>query len=194
MPSNIEDVINDIQQVKRDLEEQIFAKLRPAMQKVLDTAIGHVDDDADWRGNLATSIRSHGVETELTNNYEIKFTIGTDSDIAPYAPFVEFGTGKRTEKAGPGSVRPQTPDRYPAGYPYSSPNVDPNKIVGEILEWVRTKPIVPEKEGEWDTAMAIAQSIVEFGTYAHPFMRPAWFKHKLRVRRAARNAVKEAFS
>jgi hypothetical protein len=33
---------------------------------------------------------------------------------------------------------------------------------------------------------------VEQGNYAHPYLRPAWFDNELQIKRAARNALKNA--
>lgn len=193
MPSNIEDVIGDIEDVKRDLRQNVLHDMRDAMSDLLDTAVTQVKQDSDWTGNLRNSLRAHGVDVEWGDDDHIEFTVGTDENIAPYAPIVEFGSGARTEGRGPGAVKPQRPDQYPADFPYEAPDVEPSKLVGVIHEWVETKPINPQKGDNWSTAMAITKAIIEKGTYAHPFLRPAWFKHKLKVKRSARTAVKKSF-
>lgn len=195
MPSNIGDVIGDVEDVKNDLEQNILTKMHDAMRELLDTALHHVDEDSDWTGGLKASIRRHGVNTEWSDDDTIKFTVGTDKNIAPYAPLVEFGTGERGKsgRSAPGAISAGKPDSYPAGYPYDSPDVEPEKLVGAIYEWVETKPVTPEKATMWDTAMAITRAIIAVGTYAHPFLRPAWFKNKLKLKRAARKAVRKSF-
>lgn len=193
MSHNVEDVIGDIEDVKNDLNVNVFEQMRKEMQALLETAIAHVEEDADWTGNLVRSLQKDGVKTDIPTWEVYEFTIGTDANIAPYAPLVEFGTGARTDKPGPGSMRPRRPDQYPAGYPYESPDVDPEKLVGMVYEWIETKPVQGQKATQWETAMAIAKTIVSVGTYAHPFLRPAWFKHRLQLKRTAREAVKDAF-
>lgn len=197
MPSNVNQVISDIEDVKHDLKRNIPTHVSAAMEKLLGTAIMHIEEDANWRGNLASSVRSHGVDVEPTGDGSYEVTVGTDSDIAPYAPFIEFGTGSRSEQSGPGAVRFPPfgrGDAVPVGYPYDSPTMSEG-LVAEIIEWVESKPIVPKEDdmSQKELGSVIAASIAKKGTYAHPFLRPAWFKHKLNIKRAARKAVKKSF-
>lgn len=198
MPSNVNSVIGDIEDVKSDLKRKVPTHIAAAMEELLGTAITHVAKDARWKGNLTASLRAHGVQVTPEGDGRYEITVGTDADIAPYAPFIEFGTGSRSEKSGPGSQRFPTwgvGDSAPAGYPYDAPNVNPETLYHDILEWVETKPITPKEDGdsEEDVAMKIASVIVEKGTFAHPFLRPAWFKHRMQVKKAARKAVKKSF-
>ncbi|WP_255680918.1 HK97-gp10 family putative phage morphogenesis protein [Natrinema sp. DC36] len=183
-------MISDIEYVKKDLRQNLMSKLEGAMKLLLDTAVAHVADDAYWRGGITASLRSHGVKTEQRVG-EMMFSVGTDKKIAPYAPFVEFGTGARSDEKGPTSVLTGKPHEHPPGYPYDSPDVSPSELMGSILEWIKTKPI--ETDNIWASARKISETIVKLGTYAHPFLRPAWFKHELNLKRAVRSAVKKTF-
>lgn len=194
MSHNVGAVIRDVEAVKVDLEGKVVDEMFSAMGKMLSTAVTHVEDDADWRGNLKKSLEAHGVEHENPELRKHQFSIGTDADIAPYGPFVEFGTGGRSDVAGPGAISARQPHQFPAGYPYESPDVEPEQLVGEILDWVQTKPVQPKKGDEWAAAMGISKSIIANGTHAHPFLRPAYYKHRMRLKRASRKAVKKAFS
>lgn len=194
-PHNIEDVIKDVEEVKNDLQVHLHEKLRDEMRRMLQTAITHVEKDADWKGNLTRSLRSHGVDSEWRSRAEWQYSIGTDEKIAPYGPFVEFGTGSKSDNPASGSyqsIRP--PHDYPAGYPYEAPAMSP-ALVANIIEWVKTKPITPKQGDPSDEELGarIAAEIVEKGTHAHPFLRPAWYKHRLQIRQQARSAVKKAF-
>lgn len=74
--------------------------------------------------------------------------------VPNWAKYVEYGTGLKGEGK---FVSPSNP-------PYQA-----------IREWAYAKPIVPEKYDSIDAASAaIAQSIADQGTEAHPFLRPTW--------------------
>lgn len=193
MPHNVEQVIADIDDVKDDLHDETKRSARGSMEAVHDTAVENVMSDADWTGNLR---RSLGV-TMRDRGDHISVSVETDASIAPYAPFVELGTGRRTLQTAPqaASAAPRTPEEAPPDFPYSSPGRVTSGLVRNIIEWVETKPV---KSAEFDSdealGIAIAATIVEEGTYAHPFLQPAWFQHELLIRQNMRNAVQRAFS
>lgn len=192
MPSNIDAVIDDVGDVGDDLRNNLRNNIMNMMFTMMRSMLAHVNHDARWRGNLATSITAHGVRYSETVN-RMEFTVGTDASIAPYGPFVEFGTGERTLQSHSGSASTQFPHDMPPGFPYESPDVDPQRLAGEITEWVKTKPLVPKNVGTQEAlGYVIAESIIEHGTYAHPFVRPAWYKNVLRVKRTAKKAVRDA--
>lgn len=186
MPSNIDSVINDIDDVKDDLRTVFRRKLRASMTALKAEVYQNIDDDADYSGNLK---RSLSLDVERTPDGP-KLTIGTNAAIAPYAPFVEFGTGSRTEQTFGASLPTYEPDSYPPNFPYESPAMSEG-LVRNIVEWVQEKPVIPRDDSmtQKDLGFAIAATIVNKGTYAHPFMRPAWFQHELEIRQAAQNAL-----
>lgn len=195
MPSNIDDVIADVEQAKDDLHDNIERAGRSSMGSVLFSAMGYVEADASWRGNLRKSL-SLSVDDRGS---ELSFSVHTDPAIAPYAPFVEFGTGTHTNQITPRapSVYPvEWPDEgsaVPVGFPYDSPAMGPN-LVQSIIDWVKTKPITPEADmSERQLGFVLAAQIVEEGTYAHPFLRPAWFDNELIVKSAIKTAIRKAF-
>lgn len=66
-------------------------------------------------------------------------------------------------------------------------------MVANIVEWVETKPVIPSEDiTQRELGYRIAAAIANKGTYAHPFLRPAWFHNELAVRQAARNALRKA--
>lgn len=191
---NIDDVISDVEDVKTDIPSNLRRWLEIAMQSVLQTAITHVANDSLWKGNLIKSIRGHGVKLEHTDD-GFKLTVGTDSSIAPYAPFIEFGTGKRGRGSTPSSTSVDTlpPHSYPQGYPFKSPSNPTEDMIDEITEWVKTKPIISDDAATpEELGIKIAHTIVERGTYAHPFLRPAYYKNQYQIKQAAKKAIKES--
>lgn len=194
MSHNIDAVIEDVDDVKEELDRNLRASLTTEMEALLATAIMHVENDADWRGNLITALQRDGVEHNRRGAYEWSLKVGPDGEIAPYAPIVEFGSGDRSDKKGPGAILPQRPHEYPIQYPYQSPSYVTEELVDNLAEWVKSKPITP-KEGDptpEELGLRIARSIVANGTYAHPYLRPAYRKHRRPLQQAARTAVKKA--
>lgn len=185
MPHNVEDVIADVEDLKGDLRSETRRKARTAMRGVQTSALGYVAMDAEWRGNLRASIHSHGVQVDdRPDGFEV--SVGTDKQIAPYGPFIEFGTGSRAETTGDMSRKFPTwqpGDSVPVGYPYEAPGMS-RELVAGIIEWVKTKPITPNDPADTptETGAKIAATIANEGTRAHPFLRPAWFKHEPYIR------------
>lgn len=131
--------------------------------------------DNVWRTNLYRSIDARSVPSTHHS------TIQVVADV-PYAAYVEFGTGKRQAASTPLRFR------------FNSPSLTPS-LVRDITDWVFTKPGFYGARTE-ATAWAIATTIAKEGTFAHPYMRPAWFKTKPlllgNVRKAARNTLRRA--
>lgn len=190
---NIEQVNKDIEDVKSDLHRNLKRAARSSMRAVELEAKANVKADADWKGNLRRSI-SLDVDDR---GEQITVSVGTDAGIAPYAPFVEFGTGMRSGLSWVGSISTPPADegtRFPPGFPYESPSMGPN-LVANIIDWVETKPIIPQDDAmsQRDVGFAIAAKIAEKGTYAHPFLRPAWFHMEPLFNSAMRGAVAKTF-
>lgn len=198
MPHNVEQVAADIEDVKDDLHDNVENAGRSAMNNVLFDAIGYVEADADWTGRLRKSLSLSVTD----RGDQIEFNVHTDADLAPHAPFVEFGTGskggKTTFKANSAFIPASWPDTgsaVPVGFPYSAPGMHPG-LVESIIDWVETKPITPRNGDMSDEQLGyvIAAEIAEEGTYAHPFLRPAWFDNELVVEDSMKTAVRNAFS
>lgn len=190
---NIEQVIKDIEDTKSDLHRNLRRSARNTMRAVELEAKANVKQDAEWRGNLRRSI---SLDMEVTG-HGIEVSVSTDAGIAPYAPFVEFGTGMRSASAWTGSLPFPPADEGttpPPGFPYESPSMSPG-MVQSIIDWVETKPVVPRDDNmsQRDVGFAIAAKIAEQGTYAHPFLRPAWFKMEPLFKSGMRAAVNKTF-
>lgn len=191
MPSNVQEVIDSVDDVKDDLRKELRRHVSTAMRALEEDARTYIKRDAGWRGHLSrsldTDVRRH------PDGAEIVVSVGGPK--APYAPFVEFGTGTRTDRTT--NDAPTTgiifePDQQPPSYPYSSPDMAAG-MVANIISWVETKPIAPEGPlTPEELGYRIAATIAEKGTYAHPFLRPAWFHNELTIKQAARNGLKKA--
>lgn len=189
MPSNVESVINSIDEVGDDLRTYMRRNIAAAMRVLQADARTNIAQDARWKGNLSASL---DLDVQAGPDGP-RIVVSAGGPMAPYAPFVEFGTGSRTERTWKGASNLNVdPTAYPPNFPYSAPSMGPG-MVANIIEWVRTKPVIPSDEmTQEELGHRIAASIAEKGTYAHPFMRPAWFHNELQVRQAARNALSKA--
>lgn len=204
--SNIEDVIESVGDVRDDLIKEIRKRVGRVMQMLKQRVTQYVRDDAGYTGHLAHSIhRDDDLEPP-----EMTFRVATNSDIAPYAAIVEYGSGSRTNDEWEKSRKAPPPSvgtAVPRGFPYESPDIDvpseENKyrltgyadfagFVGHIEEWMRRKPVEAKSGDIFTSAVAIAYVIATRGNHAHPFMRPAWFDKELQVKSAAKNAIRRA--
>jgi len=169
MPSNAHDVITDVRETKRTLQVESSDEINQQTRITKERAETNLLKDANWTGNTLSALtRSLDVTTE---GYE--GSVYVDASQAPYGQVVEFGSGARG-KAGEiwGNVDVDPPEQYPTAYPFKSPDYSP-ELYESILKWVQTKPIPTDDPQEF------AQHVVDnmdsgVGTFAHPFMRPAW--------------------
>ncbi|MDB9247453.1 hypothetical protein PN419_00330 [Halorubrum ezzemoulense] len=127
------------------------------------TSIHHVSGASNVRGK--TGYATHVVRAD-----------------APHAAFVEYGTGVR-QRGSP--VR---------GERFKSPSVPPT---GAILEWMEQKGVTPRMsvEGGDDmlfAAQQIAETVARYGQQPHPYMRPAWHRHRAQISRAHARGVRRA--
>ena len=208
MDSNIESVVASIDEVKDDLRHELKKRVGAAMRVMWADARHYVLADPNVSGQLFSAIQRDsdiGVE-------ELDFRVYADLGLASYASIVEFGSGSRTNiphgsgNSVPGTW-PSTGSAVPVGFPYESPDIDYNEesppqtkgnpefygFVKHIEQWMRAKESVEPYTGNYFVSAAfIAASIIERGNFAHPFLRPAWFDNELKIKRAARNAVRNA--
>lgn len=186
---NIENVISDIEEVKADIRYEVRKRVGAAMRVLWSDAKQYVLDDPHTTGDLFTALKN---ESDTAGD-ELEFSVYTDPSIAPYAAIVEFGSGIRTGVKWSGSKNAKLPEMFPPQYPFDAPDVD--NISGfafYIEQWMRKKGIEPEYGSYRASALAIAKVINNRGTYAHPYLRPAWFDNELKIQKAARNAVRNA--
>jgi len=186
---NIGSVISDIDDVKDDFRHEMRKRVGAAMCVVWADAKQYVLSDPQTTGDLFTALQRE----QDTSGEELEFSVYTDATIAPYAAIVEFGTGRYDEWRGSRPVGPPVGDEMPPQYPFDTPSESELPIIASyIKQWMIAKGIQPEKGSIQASSMAIASKIVDQGQYAHPYLRPAWFDSELQVKKAARNAVRNA--
>lgn len=201
--SNIEEVIQSVDDVKDDLRYEMRKRVGAAMLALKADVTNYIVQDPDYTGQLLSAL-SHD---ETVDEEALEFVVGVDMDEAPYAAIVELGSGKRTNIPYKGSQKATSPpDEKPIDYPFSSPDIPYNEdnpadtagypkfygFVKHIEEWMRNKPVSPHTGSYFFSAVKIAETIIRRGNYAHPYLRPAWFDNELQIKKAAKNAVRNA--
>lgn len=200
---NVPEVVASVDDVKDDLRDELYKRVGVAMNMLYRDAQQYVLNDPDWSGQLYHAL------TQETGDLE--WSVGADLGLAEYAAIVEFGSGKRTNIAKGRSAQhgiqfTDTGSAVPIGFPFESPDIDFNDedptetkgykdfygFVKYIEEWMRSKPVEPQLGDYFVSAAYIAAAIVEHGNYAHPYLRPAWFDNEFKIRKSARNALKNA--
>lgn len=189
---NVEHVIGDVEDTIDDLDGVADAA-ELSMGTVRQLAKSYIRSDAELSGALRNSIYLERIDTE----YKSRIAVGSDGRLAPYNAIVELGSGAHTltttEKAGSQNAYPAgMMDEPPREFPFKSPDVNPKKLAPIFEEWMKRKNIPPQKETYAASALAIAKSVVYYGNYAHPYLRPAWFETELQLRRAMVNALRKA--
>lgn len=121
-------------------------------------------------------------------------------NTAPYAAYVEFGTGARV------SVPAEWKD-YAALFKRGSNRAGGIEMVKRLTEWVRAKGLsgrysvkTRQRVGGKNTqanedkkvAYAIYLSIVKNGIYAHPFLYPAYIKVKQKIMPRVKEVINTA--
>lgn len=186
---NIASVISDIDDVKDDLRYEMRKRVGAAMRVVWADAKQYVLADPHTTGNLFSALQ----RDMDTTGKQLEFSVYTDASIAPYAAIVEFGSGRRSDVGFRGSAKALPPEEYPPQYPFDAPDIDNLSGFAYFIEqWMRKKGVTPKYDSFRASALAIAKVINDRGNYAHPYLRPAWFDNELQVKRAARNAVRNA--
>lgn len=191
---NADDVIADVQKVKTELHD-VFDVVMDVMKRVAADARVFVLEDAEDQGDLRRSI---GTFERAVSKNRREIGVQTDASIAPHAALIEFGTGARTEMSFAGSVQTAPSESVPPGYPFETPDIAEgtaafSMFVSHLGDWMERKGIEPRKyDSIRAAATAIAKTIIDVGQYAHPFLRPAWFKHEIRLMRDVKRAVRRA--
>lgn len=183
--------LSALQRQVRDMRDDLDSEVKDAVGDAVDkmergVQAQVVQADAVWTTNLYRSI----YQTDFTMPFGHRFKIYAGAD---YAPYVEFGTGTKGPRTDDQPTRTLGIARGNFGTPrFDSPSEDEfSTVFGNIMQWVMTKPgFAGARHG--GTAAAITEEIIENGTAAHPFMRPAYFNHKHAVTGYASAAVERA--
>jgi hypothetical protein len=204
--SNMSHVLRSITDLKRDLKKEMRKRVGAAMRVLLNDVRHYIAIDPMSSGGL---LRATTLEKELGDEM-LEYAITVDGEKAPYAAMVEFGSGSRTERPFAGGNKPPAawPDSgsaVPKDYPFESPDIehnvdDPTSTQNSefwwfqqlIEDWMKTKPVTPLSGNIYISSVYIASEIIQKGNYAHPYLRPAYFDNELKLKRAAKNAVRNA--
>lgn len=197
---NVDDVVSGIDDVKDDLRSEMRKRVGAAMNVLWQDVRANIRHDPHVTGRLLRSIQRN---TDVGGT-ELEFTVGVRGKMIDYAAIVEYGSGQRTNNAP--MVANLAEWDYPPSFPYESPDIDYNsknpantegfpKFYGftkYIQAWMEEKPLVPKSGDYFVSAAYIAATIIEKGNFAHPYLRPAWFRQEPNIKRAAKHAVKRA--
>jgi len=90
------------------------------------------------------------------------FFTAHSADVPLWSKYVEHGTGSRGGTTYEDDENFDSPDGW--------------ADIGAIERWIVNKSITPRYyDTQSELARAIARTIGEIGTFAHPFLRPVWF-------------------
>lgn len=172
MKDNIHQVQSDVRTAQKDLERAASSRVRSFTRKVQREARENVIKDPNTTTQLLRAIKKKN--SKIGDEYQ--GSVWVQSGKAPYAPITEYGSGKRTNRTYSTSVvdSVNVGDQAPYDFPYDAPSVSVSFLAGVIAEWMEDKPVAPEQGSIGASAAAIAYTIVNKGTFAHPFMRPAY--------------------
>jgi len=132
--------------------------------------------------NLGTLRQSIYLTSDVKNNAQYRFTIGSS---AKYAPYVEFGTGGKVSiPTGYGSYASQFKGKTGGTF---------KDMVLALTEWVQKKGIASGKQSK-SAAYMIALSILRKGLRPQPFLIPAFEQEKPKLKSRILNIIKNAKS
>jgi hypothetical protein len=166
-----EKVAQQVRDVRDDMKENLQTAVPDAMEDTTEQAQTNVErNDSVATGALHDELDP--VELEPGPHRSSNTVTSVRLRVPwPYM-YVEMGTGLR------GGASP-----YPDNEQYPSPSGVSDQMLANIQQWIEDKGVVGkfysaarEPDGSPSPlANAIAESIVDFGTKPHPFLRPAWY-------------------
>lgn len=175
MPSNIDDVIDSVDDAADAFERKMKDTAIDSTSRVKDDARDNLRQDAGWTGRTSMALNT---SFEQFSRGKFQSSAWVNRNTAPYARVAEMGSGDKTLEEWEGSKPAAKPDNMPAGFPYDEPTFS-EQLVDSLEDWIETKPILTEEEPR-ELAIALGLQMSgnipdeEDGTFAHPFMRPAW--------------------
>lgn len=194
MPSNIDDVIDSVEDTADDLQQKTKKAAIDSTSRVKEDARDNLRQDAGWTGRTSMALNT---SFEQFKRGKFQTAAWVNRNTAPYARVAEMGSGDKTLEEWEGSKPAAKPDNMPAGFPYDEPDFS-EELVDSLQDWVETKPIITDEEPR-QLAIALALQISgnipdeEDGTFAHPFMRPAWQENVELIKSDFEYAVRSAF-
>lgn len=195
MPSNIDSVIDDVEDVGDELQSQLRRKVGVGVERMGGDVRANISDDPLFKGNLYGSVR---VQSPIGGGKRMQWSVIVGGSKAPHAGVVEFGSGKKSDvtfiNSNPIPIRWYQSEtaQYPSEYQYDAPDIDKGFLASKIRRWMAVKGIPPKMDTLSASASAIASEIIENGTYAHPYLRPAFYQNELKILQNARNAVRRS--
>jgi HK97 gp10 family phage protein len=132
--------------------------------------------------NLGTLRQSIYLKSEVKNDANYSFTIGTS---VSYAPYVEFGTGGKV------SV-PKGFESYASQFKVKSKGKFKDMVLA-LTEWVQKKGLASGKESK-SVAYMIALSILRKGLRPQPFLIPAFELEKTKLKDRIQKIIQNAKS
>lgn len=132
--------------------------------------------------NLGTLRQSIYLKSDVKNNAQYSFTIGSS---ASYAPYVEFGTGGKV------SI-PKGFESYASQFKVKSKGKFKEMVLA-LTEWVQKKGIASGKQSK-SVAYMIAVSILRKGLRPQPFLIPAFELEKIRLKTRIQKIIENAKS
>lgn len=170
--SEIDRLIRSLEDLPEQLETAAQEQAKEELETVVDRAQRNLKRHGTWwHGDIGRSMEV--IETDE------RVYLAT---LAGHAAYVEYGTGAYFGTGG-----------YPISsdvHPYDAPSAVSEAMIDNLIEWVQTKPITSTHyETDRALAEAIAHTIVELGTRAQPYLRPAWYSHRERALSNIEDAV-----
>jgi len=187
---NINSVISDVDDVQDDVRSELRKRVGGAMRVMYEDARSYIIQDPNARGRLLNNLS--------LDERNLVFSINTSLD---YAPIVEFGSGSKTneEYQYGNRIPPEWPSEassLPVQMPFDEPDIPKNRshpkfnaFVSHIVDWMKEKGVLPQTGDLYFSATLIAEEIIENGSFAHPFLRPAYYDNQRRVVNAAESAL-----
>lgn len=149
-----------VSEMADDLDEDVADAASDGLETVKTDAqheLSQNDTNATYQLDGSLTVEQSGSEASLVVD-------------APHGALTEFGTGPQFGDGG--YAIPQSVNGY------SAPSGVSSDLVNDIDEWIDAKGITPREVSREQLPWAIAQSIVENGTPAQPYLRPAWYQNK----------------
>jgi hypothetical protein len=155
--SDYADMARRVGNFRDELEHQHERATREAME-AMQAEVEHIvrRNDSVAREILVSDVQESSMPTAKLLRRSVH--------VPEWGKYLEHGTGQRAGTQWSGDESYTSPDNPP---------------FAAIREWAHAKPIVPRQYDSIDAASAaIAQSIAEEGTFAHPYLRPGWYGPK----------------
>lgn len=167
-------LIDRINQYQQNLQSELKAEMSEAAEEVLTGAANYLSNNDE--GTLRRSLRKEEVTLPPS---QYKWEVGTD---LYYAPYIEFGTGRKANDLGYPAYANTFKGRKAKG--------DFKQFVKNLTGWVKRKGIASEEKEAERIAGLIADDIIRNGQEARPFLFPAFLDVANRMPERLKNLLK----